>query len=288
MHWLILSGTSGSGKSVALGALEDTGFHCVNNLPASLLPQFSQFLKTTSYDRVAVSVDTRTAGELQLLPSMLKALHHQDRHVQCIFLDAKVETLVKRFSETRRRHPMDDGQRTLRECIILEKALLAEIRALGYQLDTSELRATALRSWMKDLSQTTSSNGLVLQLQSFGFKHGAPHDADFVFDVRCLPNPFYEPLLAPLTGQDLPVQNFLSQEPTVCAMLNDIQSFIKGWLPAFERDQRSYVTVAIGCTGGQHRSVFIAEQLNHYFSNTGLTVLLRHRELHAKQHNNHH
>jgi RNase adapter protein RapZ len=287
MHWLILSGTSGSGKSVALGALEDVGFHCVNNLPASLLPQFSQFLKATEHERVAVSVDTRTAGELHLLPSMLKALRHQDRDVQCIFLDAKVETLVKRFSETRRRHPMDDGHRTLRECIIEEKSLLSDIRALGYQLDTSELRATALRAWIKDLVRTTKNHEMVLQLQSFGFKHGSPQDADFVFDVRCLPNPFYEPTLAPLTGQDLPVQEFLEQEPAACAMLKDIQTFIQDWLPAFERDQRRYVTVAIGCTGGQHRSVFITERLATYFIAQGHSVLLRHRELYSKSHGQH-
>ncbi len=282
MRWLILAGSSGAGKSVALGALEDAGFHCVNNLPSSLLPQFSQFLRATEHQRVAVSLDTRTAGELQLLPAMFKALRNQDRQVQFIFLDAKAETLVKRFSETRRRHPLDDGQRTLKECILHEKGLLAEIRSLGYQLDTSELRPTALRAWMKDLVHVTAKQ-LVLQLQSFGFKHGVPQDADFVFDVRCLPNPFYEPMLAPLTGQDTPVQEFLSNEPAAQTMIDHIQTFVEHWLPTFECDQRSYLTVAIGCTGGQHRSVFIVERLAQYFRSRHQQILIRHRELSSTQ-----
>lgn len=281
MRWLILAGTSGSGKSVALGALEDVGFHCVNNLPSSLLPHFSQFLKATEHRRVAVSLDTRTAGELQLLPSMLSALRQQDREVQFIFLDAKVETLVKRFSETRRRHPFDDGHRTLRECILYEKSLLSDIRDIDYQLDTSELRPTALRAWIKELVQSTAEQ-LVLQLQSFGFKHGMPQDADFVFDVRCLPNPYYEPNLAPLTGLDAPVQEFLTHIPAAQFMIENIQKFIEDWLPAFEHDQRSYLTIAIGCTGGQHRSVFIVERLAEYFRSRQHEILIRHRELSTK------
>ncbi len=281
MRWLILAGTSGAGKSVALGALEDVGFHCVNNLPPSLLLQFSLFLHSTEHQRVAVSLDTKTSGQLELLPAMLKALRLQDINVQFMFLDAKVETLVKRFSETRRRHPLDDGQRTLRECVMQEKNLLTDIRDIDYQLDTSELRPTALRAWVKELVQVTGKQ-LVLQFQSFGFKHAVPQDIDFVFDVRCLPNPYYEPTLAPLTGLDTPVKEFLSQIPAAQEMVTHIEGFVENWLPAFERDQRSYLTIAIGCTGGQHRSVYIVERLAESFKKRGREILIRHRELSAK------
>jgi RNase adapter protein RapZ len=281
MRWLILAGTSGAGKSVALGALEDVGFHCVNNLPASLLPDFGRFLRSTGHQRVAASIDTKTAGELHLLPSVLQRLREEDRDVQFIFLDAKIETLVKRFSETRRRHPLDDGHRTLKECIVYEKNLLGEILDIDYRLDTSDLRPTALRAWMKDLVKVDSKE-IVLQFQSFGFKHGVPHDADFVFDVRCLPNPFYEPSLAALTGLDLPVQEFLCNLPDAQLMIEDIKRFVERWLPHFVKDQRSYLTVAIGCTGGQHRSVFIAEELARYFNDKNNEILVRHRELSTK------
>jgi RNase adapter protein RapZ len=283
MQWLILAGTSGAGKSVALAALEDVGFHCVNNLPASLLPEFGRFLRSAGHQKVAASIDTKTAGELYLLPSVLKRLREEDRDVQFIFLDAKIETLVKRFSETRRRHPLDDGHRTLKECIVYEKNLLGEILDIDYRLDTSDLRPTALRAWMKDLIKVDTQE-IVLQFQSFGFKHGVPHDADFVFDVRCLPNPFYEPALASLTGLDMPVKEFLKNIPDVQAMINEIKGFVERWLPCFIKDQRSYLTVAIGCTGGQHRSVCIAEALAEYFSHQNNETLVRHRELTIKNH----
>jgi len=276
MQLIIVTGLSGSGKSIVLKALEDSGYYCVDNLPATLLPEISQHLGAAHHDRVAISIDTRTAA-LETLPENIQALKAQGIGVQLLFLDSNTETLVKRFSETRRRHPLSNEEKTLAESIAYERELLSQLAELGHRMDTSNLSTNTLRSWVKDFVSIEDS-GLTLMFASFGFKHGIPLDADFVFDVRCLPNPHYDPRLRPLTGKDEPVARFLAEQEAVNAMYADIQGYIERWLPCFVRDNRSYLTVAIGCTGGQHRSVYFVEQLGKYFKSSH-KVQIRHREL---------
>lgn len=277
MQLFLLSGLSGSGKSVALKVLEDSGFYCVDNLPAELLNSLMDYLLLAGYDKMAVSIDVRSANSVQRLPDILLQLMQKDLAVHVIFLDAKTDTLVQRFSETRRMHPLSDGVRTLPECVQYERELLAEISNIGHHIDTSELKTNALSNWIKQFIQLDRAR-MTLLFESFGFKHGIPLDADFVFDVRCLPNPYYDPLLRPLTGRDAAVIEFLENTPATQEMFADISRFVERWLPHFIADNRSYVTVAIGCTGGQHRSVYISEKLSTYFQ-TRQQVLLRHREL---------
>lgn len=282
MQLIIVTGLSGSGKSIVLKALEDSGYYCIDNLPATLLPQISQHLgakdpSAASQDRVAISIDTRSAA-LETLPDNIEQLKTQGIAVQVIFLESNVETLVKRFSETRRRHPLSDGKTTLAESIQLERDLLTQLADIGHRVDTSDLSANVLRSWVKDFVAHEKS-GLTLLFTSFGFKHGIPLDADFVFDVRSLPNPHYDPKLKPLTGKDEPVKSFLESQKSVRTMYDDIRGFIEHWLPSFVQDNRSYLTVAIGCTGGQHRSVYFTEKLGQYFRSEQQKVLIRHRGL---------
>jgi len=272
----LISGLSGSGKSVALKVLEDNGYYCVDNLPAELLPALIDNLHQAGKDRVAVSIDVRSGG-VQQVPHYIDRLKLSGLDVHLLFLDAQTDTLVKRFSETRRRHPLSDDRLTLPECVQLERELLAEIANIGHHIDTSELGANALRAWVKDFIQVDRAR-LTLLFQSFGFKNGIPLDADIVFDVRCLPNPHYDPVMRPLTGRDAPVIEFLEGISNVQKMYEDIRSFVENWLPSFFADNRSYLTVAIGCTGGQHRSVYLAEKLTAHFKSTQ-QVLLRHREL---------
>lgn len=277
MQLFLLSGLSGSGKSVALKVLEDCGFYCVDNLPAELLTSLMDYLLSAGYDKMAVSIDVRSANSVQRLPDILLQLMQKDLAVHVVFLDAKTDTLVKRFSETRRMHPLSDGVRTLPECVQYERELLAEISNIGHHIDTSELKPNALSAWIRQFISQDRAR-LTLLFESFGFKHGIPLDADFVFDVRCLPNPFYNQDLRPLTGRDLPVVEFLESTQTAQQMYGDICNFVERWLPHFVADNRSYLTVAIGCTGGQHRSVYIAEKLSRHFQSRQ-QVLLRHREL---------
>ncbi|HET7833552.1 MAG TPA: RNase adapter RapZ [Gallionella sp.] len=277
MQLFLISGLSGSGKSVALKVLEDSGYYCVDNLPAELLSPLVEYLLPAGYSNIAVSIDVRSANSVQRLPSLLLQLMQRDLAVHVLFLDAQDATLVKRFSETRRLHPLSDGVRTLPECVRHERELLAEISDIGHHIDTTELNANALRAWIKQFIQVDRAR-LTLLFESFGYKHGIPLDADLVFDVRCLPNPFYNPELRPLTGRDTPVINFLEQTSNVQLMFDDIKNFIERWLPQFVADNRSYLTVAIGCTGGQHRSVYFAEKLARYFE-PRQQVLVRHREL---------
>ena len=279
MRLIVISGLSGSGKSIALNVLEDSGYYCVDNLPAKLLIGLTQFLEQEGQQRVAVSIDVRGGATLSELPGYLVQLRKSGIDLHLVFLDAKTDTLVKRFSETRRRHPLAHEERTLPECIERERELLADIGDLGHRMDTSDLNPNALRAWVKDLLDLGES-GLTLLFQSFGFKHGIPLDADMVFDVRCLPNPNYDPRLRPLTGRDQAVIDFLAADPSTRKMLEDIRRFVADWLPAFERDNRSYLTVAIGCTGGQHRSVYFAESLAALFERRS-RVLVRHREIRA-------
>jgi UPF0042 nucleotide-binding protein len=273
----LISGLSGSGKSVALNALEDSSYYCVDNLPAELLHVLTNNLKLAGVKKVAVSVDVRSGFNVLLLPLYIDKLKKQDVDVHVLYLDAKDDTLVKRFSETRRLHPLSDGVRTLPECVAYERELLAEIASIGHHIDTSELNANALRAWIKQFISLDRAR-LTLLFESFGFKNGLPLDADFVFDVRCLPNPHYDPVLRPLTGRDQPVIDFLDDTPLAQKMFTDIRDFVESWLPSFVADNRSYLTVAIGCTGGQHRSVYFAEKLAQHFK-PQQQVLLRHREL---------
>ena len=277
MQLVIITGLSGSGKSIALKVLEDSGYYCVDNLPAQLLRETVDFLRNAGSERVAISIDVRSGSSLSRLPDLLEQMKSSDLKTHIVFLDAQAETLVKRFSETRRRHPLADDDRTLVESIELERELLEQVGTLGHRIDTSELNPNALRNWVRDLL-TLSDTDLVLLFQSFGFKHGIPLDADFVFDVRCLPNPHYDPQLRDFTGRDANVMAFLEANGDVRDMKLHIRDFVERWLPCFVRDNRSYLTVAIGCTGGRHRSVYLTEQLSEYFRKSR-QVLVRHREL---------
>jgi len=277
MQLFLISGLSGSGKSIALKVLEDSGYYCVDNLPADLLDTLVQHLRHAGYSNLAVSVDVRSANSVQRLPPLLQQIKQQGLDVHVLFLDAQNDALVKRFSETRRLHPLSDGVRTLPECVRHERELLVEISDIGHHIDTTEIDANALRVWIKQFIAVDRAR-LTLLFESFGFKHGIPLDADLVFDARCLPNPHYNPELRPLTGRDAAVIEFLKKAPDAQDMFGDIRDFVERWLPNFVADNRSYLTVAIGCTGGQHRSVYLAEKLARHFEQQQ-QVLVRHREL---------
>lgn len=277
MQLFLISGLSGSGKSIALKALEDSGYYCVDNLPADLLDTLVQYLRCAGYSSIAVSIDVRSANSVQRLPPLLQQIKQQGVEAHVLFLDTKDDSLVKRFSETRRLHPLNDGVRTLPECVRHERELLAEISSIGHHIDTTELDANALRAWIKQFIKVDRAR-LTLLFQSFGFKHGVPLDADLVFDARCLPNPHYKEELRPLTGRDKAVVEFLENASDAQDMFGDIRNFVERWLPCFVADNRSYLTVAIGCTGGQHRSVYLSEKLARYFE-LQQQVLVRHREL---------
>ena len=278
MQLVLLSGLSGSGKSIALNVLEDAGYTCVDNLPAPLLSELVQHLRYDSCSHAAVAIDMRGGASIAALPPQLRLLESEGIQVRFIFLDARDDKLIQRFSETRRRHPLADDHTTLAEAIANEREALDTLSFLGHHIDTSNLRPNALRQCIKDFIALDGERGLTLLFESFGFKHGIPLDADLVFDVRCLPNPYYDPLLRTLTGKDADVIRFLENEPDVLRMLNDIQRFVGDWLPAYVRDNRSYLTVALGCTGGQHRSVFLAERLATHFAKSA-RILVRHRTL---------
>jgi UPF0042 nucleotide-binding protein len=292
---VLVTGISGSGKSVALHALEDAGFFCVDNLPPELLRDFLRLEHERSERRLAIAVDVRSAGSLPHLLPLLDQLRAEGVSIKAVFLDASTHALVRRFSETRRPHPLAedsaeagrrkediglDGRRALVDSIELERELLAELREVSTVIDTSQLRPAQLRAWMRELV-SAGGNRVTLVFESFAFKHGVPLDADYVFDVRVLPNPHYVRELRPLDGRDAPVAAYLEAQPEVGEMLGQIEAFLARWLPAFELDQRSYLTVAIGCTGGQHRSVYFARTLAQRFRSRAGT-LVRHRELDAR------
>jgi UPF0042 nucleotide-binding protein len=277
MRVILVTGMSGSGKSIALNVLEDIGYYCVDNLPANLLVQVVDLLAQSGYLRVAVSVDVRSGPTLKQLPGSIAQLRQRQIDLRVLFLDAKPDTLVKRFSETRRRHPLSDESQTLPEAIRTEREMLQPVAASAHHIDTSELATNALRAWVKDFAGLAGT-GMALLFQSFGFKHGVPLDADLVFDVRCLPNPHYDAVLRPLTGRDRAVIAFMEGDADAQKMLADICAFVEGWLPCYIRDNRSYLTVAIGCTGGRHRSVYFTEVLAGRFRDQ-LPVIVRHREL---------
>ena len=277
MQLVLVSGLSGSGKSIALNVLEDSGFFCIDNLPLPLLLPTAAYLADNQCQLAAISMDARSSSNLDQIPQDIAALRLKGFDVRILFLEAKSDALVKRFSETRRRHPLSDEGRTLTECIQLEHDRLETVSNLGHRVDTSELSPNTLRAWIKDFIALDRSR-LTLLFQSFGFKHGIPLDADYVFDVRCLPNPHYDPRLRPLTGKDPEVIQFLQKDSSVLKMLGDIRLFVSDWLPCFIRDNRNYLTVAVGCTGGQHRSVYFTESLANQFQSE-YQVLIRHREL---------
>ncbi|SOY54250.1 hypothetical protein; putative nucleoside triphosphate hydrolase domain [Cupriavidus taiwanensis] len=287
MRIILITGISGSGKSVALNVLEDAGYYCVDNLPAQFIPELTRYLDGQGYTHLGVATDIRSRESLDQLPDTVRALA-AEHQVEVIFLTASTDALVQRYSETRRRHPLSartDGaagggafnETALMEAIEMERALLSPLAEAAHRIDTSNVRTNTLRSWIKELIRDDSQR-LTLLFESFGFKHGVPSDADMVFDVRSLPNPYYDLALRPLTGRDTPVIDFLQAQPMVLAMAEDIRAYVEKWLPSFIADNRSYLTVAIGCTGGQHRSVYIAERLANYFRAHG-NVLVRHREL---------
>ena len=283
---VLITGMSGSGKSVALHALEDAGYYCVDNLPPELLLPFVKLEQQQRANKVAIAMDVRSAGSLPLVMPQLSHLRALDVNVRPLFLDASTEVLVHRFSETRRRHPLSqqedpntvpDQQRDLIEAIELERQLLADLREASHIIDTTLLRNAKLQAYIKSLVSAPATQ-LTLMFESFAFKRGIPLHADYVFDVRMLPNPHYEPELRPLTGRDEPVAQWLKQHPPVDEMAVDISAFLTSWLPQLNQDHRSYVTVAIGCTGGQHRSVYLVERLSQQFTQDWVT-LKRHREL---------
>ena len=284
MDIILITGMSGSGKSVALRALEDAGYYCVDNLPPELLIPFVKLEEQQKEQRLAIAIDVRSANSLHLLPEQMALLREMGKTVKLLFLDAASDTLQRRYSETRRKHPLSGGvnaqnDKDLMETIQFERELLADLRERAHVIETSLLRSAQLQTYIKSLVSAPTAQ-LTLVFESFGFKRGIPTDADYVFDVRMLPNPHYESHLRSLTGRDQPVADYLRSHPEVTDMFSSIENFLGQWLPALLRDQRSYVTVAIGCTGGQHRSVYLVEVLTQAFAANWQT-LKRHRELDA-------
>ena len=276
MQLILVSGLSGSGKTIALNVLEDGDYSCVDNLPATLLVDVADFLQDAGHERVAVSVDARSAA-LPALPENVSRLKARGIDCRVLFLEAGAQTLLRRFSETRRRHPLTVAGLSLAEAIERERSLLASVADLGHRIDTSELLPRALRSWIKEVVGLGGS-ALTLMFESFAFRDGIPLDADWVIDARMLPNPHYDPALRPLSGRDAAVAAYLDAQPAVRNLIEDVRAFLARWLPEIEREQRNYVTVAIGCTGGRHRSVYLAERLADAFR-ADRRVLVRHRGL---------
>lgn len=288
MEMVIITGMSGSGKSVALHALEDAGYYCVDNLPPALLLDFVKLEQQHQAPRVAIAIDVRSATSLPLVPQQINTLRQQGITVRPLFLDSNTDTLVRRYSESRRKHPLSqsesghgaqDKRRALVDAIELERELLGALREQSHVIDSSIIRAAQLQGYVKALTSAPNAQ-LTLVFESFAFKRGVPSDADYVFDVRMLPNPHYEPDLKNLTGCDQPVINYLKSQAEVDRMAQHITHFLESWLGALVHDHRSYVTVAIGCTGGQHRSVYLVEQLAQHFAQQWVT-LKRHREIDA-------
>lgn len=283
MKRVIVSGLSGSGKSVALNTLEDLDYYCIDNLPVNLLQSFALDLQQArpAVDRSAVGIDVRNLpAQLAHFGEALEALRARGIQFEILYLSCDTDTLIRRYSETRRKHPLSRNNLPLTEAIAAEKALLEPIAARAdLVIDTTNTNVHQLRELVRSRVDGRPSNGLSLMFESFGFKRGIPRDADFVFDARCLPNPHWDTNLRGLTGRDRPVIDFLNEKAEVNRMHHQIRDFLLGWLPLFEQENRSYLTVAIGCTGGQHRSVYLAEQLASQFAARYANVTVRHREL---------
>jgi UPF0042 nucleotide-binding protein len=288
MKLVIISGRSGSGKSTALNVLEDAGFYCIDNLPAGLLPSLIEQSKNNSIENnnLAVCIDARNhTDDISSLTSVCKNLPN-DVETQIVYLDANSTELIKRFSETRRKHPLSNKTTTLREAILNEEKLLAPIAAIAdVQINTNDMNVHDLREVIKKrLCSHLETGGMAILFTSFGFKNGIPIDADIVYDVRCLPNPYWKPELRHYTGKDKEVQNFLNNHADVETMFNDIRSYLEHWLPKFDASNRNYITISIGCTGGMHRSVFLCEKLTAHFSSKMDNVQIYHRDLKEKSH----
>lgn len=283
MRLVVVSGRSGSGKSTALHLLEDSGFFCIDNLPAGLLPELARQANNTdlSLPKVAISIDARNLpSDLARFPELLAQVRDAGIHCDVLFLAATDEVLIKRFSETRRKHPLTDGNMSLAEAIAAELRLLEPIIDLAsLKIDTSHLTLYQLRDQLKLRLLGNQGGGPSILIQSFGFKRGVPVDADLVFDVRCLPNPYWKPDLRPFSGRDRQVCEYLDAEPDVQEMYQDIYQFLHKWLPRYAAGERSYMSIAIGCTGGHHRSVYIAERLVRELGSSFSNLLIRHRDL---------
>lgn len=283
MKLTIISGRSGSGKSTVLHILEDRGYYCIDNLPASLLHSLANrvFTGETDIPNVAASIDARNiSADLEQVPNIVNDLKSKNLPTEIIFLDANSQTLLKRFNESRRKHPLSDERIGLKEAIDKESELLEPISVMAnLSIDTSKMSLHQLRDSIKDRLVKNKESGLALLFQSFGYKNGVPVDADIVYDVRCLPNPYWDNFLRSLTGLDEAVMKFLNAENEVQEMYSDISQYLQKWLPKFEGNNRSYITVAIGCTGGQHRSVYLCEKLSNEFVKSITNVQVRHREL---------
>ncbi|MFT4815844.1 MAG: UPF0042 nucleotide-binding protein [Pseudohongiellaceae bacterium] len=283
MKLTIISGRSGSGKSTVLHILEDRGYYCIDNLPASLLPALADRISNgdTRLSNIAVSIDARNiSADLQQAPEIISELQARELPTEIIFLDANSQTLLKRFSESRRKHPLSNESTGLREAIDIESTLLESISMMAnLVIDTSNMSLHQLRDLIKNRLLENSGTSMALLFQSFGFKNGVPVDADLVYDVRCLPNPYWDTALRSLTGLDAEVAKFLDSQDEVQEMVDDIRAYLEKWLPRYESNNRSYITVAVGCTGGQHRSVYIGEKLGRYFSSKVNNVQIRHRDL---------
>ena len=280
MKFIIVSGLSGAGKTIALHSLEDLGAYCIDNLPVNVLPSIAtQIIESAAnYPCIAIGVDARNMA-LQDIPLLLQNLKKQALNFQILFLEASDEVLLKRFSETRRRHPLTSQNMSLVEALLQERQLLTPLSDFAdIRIDTSHINIYQLRDLIRLRTGLQLTQQMPLLLQSFGFKRGKPSEADFVFDVRCLPNPYWESHLRGLTGKDAPVMEFLGSQPQVIKLIESLSDFLSTWIPAFEAENRSYLSVAIGCTGGQHRSVYVVERLAEYFRTRRDTVLVRHRE----------
>lgn len=284
MKLVIISGLSGSGKTVALHTLEDEGFYCIDNLPLGLLLGFTEQIISHQlhiYDNIAVGIDARSgASDLRRYNEIIKQVKKTGIEIETIYFQADINELIKRFSDTRRRHPLAKKGIPLTEAIDIERNLLSQIAVdADLRIDTTHTNVYQLRDIVKKRLLSRPSQELSILFQSFGFKHSVPTDSDFVFDVRCLPNPHWEPKLRPLTGQDPAVQEFLNGQTEFNDMFSHIRNFMDFWIPQFAQQNRYYLTISIGCTGGQHRSVYMAEKLCHYFHSKFPNVSLRHREM---------
>jgi UPF0042 nucleotide-binding protein len=279
---IIISGRSGSGKSTVLNALEDAGFNCIDNFPVMLLQSLVHNTLRDQAQRnssLAVCIDARNR-DLERFPEILMSIDRMDIDCEVIYLDARSPTLVKRFSETRRRHPLTNATTDLRQAIDAEAEVLESIADLAdLTIDSTHLSSQALRDLVSTRVVARTTSSISLLFRSFGFKYGVPVDADMVFDLRCLPNPHWEEDLRPLTGRDAAVERFLQAQPMVNRMFEDITGYLDTWIPSFEANARVYMTVALGCTGGQHRSVYLCERLGAHFKQNFDNVLVRHREL---------
>ncbi len=280
MRNIILSGRSGSGKTVALRALEDQGFYCVDNIPISLIPQLVEACHSLE-DGLALGVDARSmSDDLSEFSNILKKVNEKGTPFEVYFIDADNATILKRYSETRRRHPLTQSGLSLKEAIAKERELLEPIALCAdLRIDSTSMTPYALRDFIQDKSRNVQTSSMEILFESFGFKHGIPTDADFVFDARCLPNPYWEPSLREHHGKEQKIIDFLEEKPYVHEYFWQIKTFLHTWMPRFEQDKRSYLTIAIGCTGGFHRSVFLAEKLKETFSPDYPNVQIRHRDL---------